>query len=69
MLILISRVYYRGPGLTGTKMANVVGESNRQFTVSGLRPNSTYQFILSAINDVGPGNYSGFIPIKTLPLR
>ncbi|XP_063435974.1 mucin-2-like [Mytilus trossulus] len=62
------KVYYRGPGLAGTKSANVIGESNRQFTVSGLRPNATYQFILQVVNDVGPGNYSGFIPITTLPL-
>lgn len=63
------RVYYRGPGFSGTKSANVIGEANRQFTLSGLRPNSTYQFILQAINDVGPGKYSSLIPISTLPLR
>ncbi|XP_071170986.1 netrin receptor unc-40-like [Mytilus edulis] len=63
------KVYYRGPGFAGTKSANVIGEANRQFTISGLRPNSTYQFILQAINDVGGGKYSGLIPISTLPLR
>ncbi|VDI41029.1 Hypothetical predicted protein [Mytilus galloprovincialis] len=61
------RVYYRGPGLAGTKSATILGEANCQFTVNGLRPNSTYQFVLHAVNDVGPGRYSGFIP-STLPL-
>lgn len=63
------RVYYRGPGLAGTKSASVVGEANRQFTVNGLLSNATYQFIVQVVNDMGPGKYSGLIPIKTLPLR
>ncbi|XP_076101231.1 uncharacterized protein LOC143071030 [Mytilus galloprovincialis] len=61
------KVYYRGPGLIGTQFATVPGEANREYTVTGLRPNSTYQFILQVVNDVGPGPYSGFIPISTLP--
>ncbi|VDI23774.1 Hypothetical predicted protein [Mytilus galloprovincialis] len=61
------KIYYRGPGLTGTNSANILGEANRQYTITGLKPNSTYQFIVQVINDVGPGPYSAFIPIHTMP--
>ncbi|VDI23776.1 Hypothetical predicted protein [Mytilus galloprovincialis] len=63
------KIYYRGPGLAGTKSAIVLGKANCQYTITGLRQNSTYQFILQVINDIGPGPYSIFIPISTLPLR
>ncbi|CAC5408804.1 unnamed protein product [Mytilus coruscus] len=63
------QVYYRGPGLSGTKSVNVLGEANTQYTLTGLRPNSTYQFILRVINDVGGGPFSSFVPFSTLPLQ
>ncbi|CAG2233925.1 unnamed protein product [Mytilus edulis] len=59
---------YQGPGLTGTKRVTILGEDNRQYTITGLMPDSTYQFVVRVVNDVGAGPYSAFIPINTAPL-
>lgn len=63
------RVYYRGPGLTATQSIDIQGEANRQIKVTGLRPSSTYQFVVAVINDVGMGKFSSFFKIETHQLR
>ena len=44
-----------------------VGASERSFTVTGLQPARTYQFRISAVNDVGEGPASESSAVIEMP--
>ena len=45
---------------------NIIGEKNRQFTLTGLTPFTNYSVQVAAVNDGGTGPYSALLTVETL---
>ena len=51
---------------SGSSSVNITGEENRQYTLTGLTPYTSYTVQVAAVNDGGTGPYSDPFIVETL---